>query len=445
MTVKDLNRFGTRRRVFKGSGFARFSDGIEVKASFTLAQLIDTQLLFIADVRRPIWDFMTNGLELISFTGELRDGRSVSIQGLFIKESKQAPQGNARLIGYSSHWVIGEPNFKEATSISFELVNFRFLGTENEVFVEGDTRRSTLSLMTLNLGEREIKLRWVADYDQVVATLQAECSVQVTCTATTIINDTAEIDTIVSIVDTLCDVMTVARGTLVSWTSFDVNVVGSKLPYSKYRNSVARRFVGIELIGNTERQYTKSFLERSFSRCQEIAPDFQVRRIARAFTETRDGPFIESRSLLIGVLVEYIASVRARMDNRIYFLDNESFESKWETFKTNVTTALAATYPEIAEKHLPAMLKSIKGLNRRPLSWKLNDLAKWLGIKFEPGEVEKFVETRNKLAHEGRFPETGTPIEHYQRMQHFMDRMMLRLFDYHGPYYDFEHKEKRQI
>jgi hypothetical protein len=445
MTVKDLNRLGTRRRVFKGSGFARFSDGIEVKASFTLAQLIDTQLLFIADVRRPIWDFMTDGLELISFTGALHDGRSVSIQGFFIKETKQAPQGNARLIGYSSHWEIGEPNFKEATSISFDLVNFRFLGIESEIYVEGDRRYSTLSLMTLKLAEREIKLRWVADYDQVVANLRAHSSVQVTCTATTPIKDSTEIDAVISIVDTLCDVMTVARGTLVSWTSFDVNVLRSKLPYSRYRNSVTRRFVGIELINNTERQYTKSFLERSFSRCQEIAPDFQVRKIARAFTETRDGPFIESRSLLIGVLVEYIASVRARIDDRIYFLDNETFDSKWDAFKANVMTMLTATYPEIAEKHLPAMLSSIKGLNRRPLSWKLNDLAKWLGIKFEPGEVEKFVETRNRLAHEGRFPETGTPIEHYQRMQHFMDRVILRLFDYHGPYYDFEHNEMRQI
>ena len=137
--------------------------------------------------------------------------RSVSMQDLFLKESKQAPQGKARLIGYSSHWVIGEQIFKEATSISFELVNFRFLGTENEVFVEEDTRRSTLSLMTLNLGEREIKLRWMADYEQIVAILRAQRGVQVTCTATTTLKDSAEINSVISIVDTLCDVMTVAR------------------------------------------------------------------------------------------------------------------------------------------------------------------------------------------------------------------------------------------
>lgn len=446
MTSKDFSKFGRQRRVFKGSGLARFSDGSEVKASLSLAQLTDTQLLFIADVKRPIWDFMVDGLDLDSFSGMLQDGRSVSVKGLFIKENKEASHGRARLIGYSSHWVIGEQNFREATSISFELVNFLFLGTESETFIEGDTRRSTLSLMTLKLGDREIKLRWVAEYEQVVATLQAQHGVQVTCTATTTVKDSDELDTVVSMLDTLCDVMTVARGTLISWTSFDINIKGSELPYSRYRNSITRRFVGIELIVNTERQYTKSFLERGFSRCKEIAPGFQIRKIARAFTETRDGPFIESRSLLIGVLVEYIASVRAQIDDRTYFLDNEYFESKRYALRDIIESALINTYPEIAKKHMQAMLSSINGINRRSLRWKLNDLAKWLGIKFGSGEVEKFVETRNKLAHEGRFPEIGgTPIEHYQRMQHFMDRVILRLFDYHGPYYDLENSEIRQI
>ena len=182
-----------------------------------------------------------------------------------------------------------------------------------------------------------------------------------------------------------------------------------------------------------------------FLRCQELEPDFQIRNIARSFIETRNGSFIESRSLLIGVLAEYLASVRARLNNRTYFLEQGSFESKWGSFKANVKEVLTSTYPEITKKYLPAMLSNIKSLNRRPLSWKLNNLAKWLEIKFESGEVERFVKARNKLAHEGKFPETATPTKHYQRMQYIIDRLMLRLFDYHGPYYDFEHKEIRQI
>ena len=91
------------------------------------------------------------------------------------------------------------------------------------------------------------------------------------------------------------------------------------------------------------------------------------------------------------------------------------------------------------------MLGNVRGVNRRSFSWKLNNLAKWLNIKFEPGEIERFVEIRNKLAHEGRFPEVGTPTENYKKMQHVMDRLMLKLLDYQGPYYDIEHREIREI
>jgi len=445
MTSSDLNRFGTSRRVFKGSGLATFGNGAEVKARFTLAQLVDTRLIFIADIKRPSWNCLADLPTVIGFIGKLIDGRSVSVEGILIKESRQISRYRTRLIGYSGQWIIGKPDFREAASISFNLVNFRFLGTEKEVFIEGDNWRSSLSLMTLKLGDREIKLRQVVDYDQVVASLRAQHGLQVTCIATTIIKDSTELDTTISKIDTLCDVMTVARGTLVNWISFDVITSESELPYSRYRNSVTRDFSEIELINNSDPQNTKSFIEKGFSRCQEIAPDFQIRQIARAFTETRGGPFIESRSLLIGVLVEYIASVRARLDNRTFFLNDGSFESKWDAFKAEILTTLKLTYPQITKNYLSVMVSNLKGLNHRPFSWKLNDLAIWLGINFEKGEIERFIETRNKLAHEGRFPETGIPAEHYQRMQHLIDRVILRLFDYHGPYYDFEHREMRQI
>lgn len=445
MTIKDLSNYGARRKVFQGKGIATFNDGSEVQARYTLVQLADADLLFSIHVNRSMWDFLGGTLAAESLRGTLQDGRPVNAHGFLTKESKQSTQAKTRLIGYTSGWEIGETNFREASLISFDIVNFRFFGTENEEFIEGDTKRATSSLMKLSLGKREFTLRWEEDYDQAVASLRAQQGVQVTCTVSTKIEDSAEIDAVIADVETLCDVMTVARGTLVNWTSFDVKSKQSEILFSRYRNSITRRFAGTELINSTDRQSTKSFLERGFSRCQEIAPDFQIRKIARAFTETKAGPFIESRSLLIGVLVEYIASVRARIDNRTYFLDQEVFESRWDSFKPNVLASLKLTYPELVSKHVGAIMSNIRGLNRRPFSWKINNLAKWLNIKFEKGEVEKFVKTRNSLAHEGRFPESETPVIHYLRMQHFIDRVMLRLFDYQGSYYDIEHREMRKL
>lgn len=240
--------------------------------------------------------------------------------------------------------------------------------------------------------------------------------------------------------------MSVARGTLVSWTSFEIQTVNNEKPYSLFRNSVTRRYASIELIDDNDHNNSKLFLENGFQRCSELHEDYKIRRIARAFTETRDGSFIEARSLQIAVLVEYLTNVKARLDNRTYFLNIDAFEAGWETFKAKAEFLLRETYPDSDKKCRVQMLNSMRGLmNRRPLSWKLSSLAKWLEIDFEPDEIKVFIQTRNKLAHEGRFPECETPTEHYLRMQHFLDRLMLRFLGYRGPYYDLEHRTTRQL
>jgi hypothetical protein len=448
MTINSLINFGTLRRTYKGKGIISFSNGNELPTQFTLAQRSDGQLLLSADVNLSTWEFATNNIEAQSLTGTLLDGSLARVSGpIFLKAVNPIPRTNkARLIAYPSNWIFGNPNFNEPASISFELVNFRFWGTEYKISSNNESGRKTLSVMPLALGNRNLQLQQTPDYEQVDAILQARHGIEVTCTATTTLGSNDELSDVISTVETLCDVMSVARATLVSWVSFEVASSHGMPIYSQARNSVTRRFTGNELIGCTNFHQTKEFIERGFLRCRELDPDFQTRRIARAYTETREGPFIESRSLLIAVLAEYLAGVRARLDKRLFFMDEGIFAAGWNSLKDTILSALRTVYPKANDKYLSVMLGNVKGLiNRRPLSWRLNNLAKWLNLRFDTGEVEKFITPRNKLAHEGSFPEDANAAVHYLRMQHFLDRIMLRLFDYHGSYYDFEHGEYRQI
>jgi hypothetical protein len=404
MTIKSLREFGTIRRSHVGRGLISLSNRSKLACRFTLAQRSDGQLLFSAAVNLPTWDFAAGNIRVESLTGVLADGRPVTVPGSIVLKTVRPISDTAktRLIGYLDEWFIGNREFWEDADVSFCLVNFRFLGTESELRLRNNGLCSTLSVMSLNLGKRRMRLKQVEDYEEVEASLRARGNVEVTCVATTTINSGEELDEAVSAIETLSDVMSVARATLVSWISLEVTNLAGRPVFSQSRSSVTRRFAGIELIHRSDPGQTKEFLEKAFVRCRELHQDFPMRRIARAYTETRDGPFVESRSLLIAVLAEYLAGVRARVNAR-------------------------------------------HGLNRRPLSWRLNQLAKSLDLNFGPGEVERFVAARNKLAHEGAFPSDATAIEHYQRMQHFLDRIMLRLFDYHGPYYDFEHDGLQQI
>lgn len=200
MTLKSLKKFGTLRRTFKGKGAISLSNGNELPTRFSLAQRSDGQLLLSADVNLSTWEFLADKLEVQSLTGILQDGRSATISGpIFLKAADPIPRTNkARLIAYPSNWTFGNTSLTEPASITFELVNFRFLGTKSEVVSQDDSKRKPLSLMPLTLENRDLQLRWVSDYDQVEAALQARRGVEVTCIATATLNSFEELSDVVS-------------------------------------------------------------------------------------------------------------------------------------------------------------------------------------------------------------------------------------------------------
>lgn len=56
-----------------------------------------------------------------------------------------------------------------------------------------------------------------------------------------------------------------------------------------------------------------------------------------------------------------------------------------------VEVLLLSTDPVVKSKYLPTLIKFIKGLNRRPISWKLNNHAKKLSGKVQYGEIQKLL------------------------------------------------------
>jgi hypothetical protein len=386
-------------------------------------------------------------LEVESLQGSLTDDRRINATGLLLKEAKPGlnKSNKTRIVSNSECWTISGPRICSEASVVFDIVNFCFDGTEVEEQVVNGQSSLARSLMTLLLGGREVQLRQIPGYDQAVATLRAQRSVQVTCTATVTVGSLAEIDEVEAMMDTLCDVMSVARGTLVSWTSFEVHAADGVSPYSRYRNAVTRRYAGTEPISGVAQHDTKRFLEEGFQKCGEMAEEFQVRKIARAFVETRGGSFLESRGLLIAVLVEYLANVRARLEGSAYLLESKKFKAGLKLLRCRVRAALTEVYPNVEDEQMLSMLESVNGLNRRPLRQKLDSLAAWLEISFDKEEKDFFVKARNKLAHEGILLESDTAVESYFKMQSFLDRIVLRLFGYHGTYYDFAHRAVRKI
>ena len=95
--------------------------------------------------------------------------------------------------------------------------------------------------------------------------------------------------------------------------------------------------------------------------------------------------------MLMGVLIDYIANIWARLDNHSNFLPAESFRTPFKDFNDKAKDLLLEIYPEVNPKHTSTMMNIIKGLNRRPFSWKLSDLRKNLPSVWHQGKSKRLL------------------------------------------------------
>ena len=227
----------------------KFHDRTEVPAKFTLAQTSETDLVFTACVPLLSWEHEHRALGVDRLLGELSDGRSVSIDGLIVLYTElNFPLKKTYLTGYASNFVFGTPEFESEASISFELTNFLFMGNEFEKRLSGNIREARRPLLSLRLDGRVITIRQKDEYEKIRIDLEARRGVKVTCTAKTTIKNSSEINEITEMIAGLCDVISIARSTLVNWTSYDVMAQDGRVIFSSYRNSVTRNYSGIALI-----------------------------------------------------------------------------------------------------------------------------------------------------------------------------------------------------
>jgi hypothetical protein len=83
----------------------------------------------------------------------------------------------------------------------------------------------------------------------------------------------------------------------------------------------------------------------------------------------------------------------------------------------------------------------------------LRRLCKFLGVTVSASELERFVQSRNKLVHFGKFycqaataeerekaPPLATPLEEFRFLVNFLDRIFLKLLGYSGTYIDWRER-----
>jgi len=327
-------------------------------------------------------------------------------------------QGDARM-------EVGNQQWSGEATVRFALTNFKFVGTEVEEIEPGP---SGLNTLRLNISNTLISIRKVRDYESRLDRLEVIGDSNITCEAQTIIKSPNDLSRIQEIMDNLCRLLSIASGTLVSWLYFEIFSGAGVFLYAAHRNSIARNYVSQPLIDPRQRYDVKYFVESTYDRYVELLATHRMIQVVHAFTEARNRNFLETRGLIILSLVEYLTDPKGDST----FIPNNLYEQGRDEFKILVSEAARKAYPGI-DNDTRETLATRCIANFQTLRRKLKQFCAENRVPVSRKEIEGFIKNRDALAHRAAFA-VSDESSGLNSMMRVLDRMILRLLDYSGPY-----------
>jgi hypothetical protein len=102
---------------------------------------------------------------------------------------------------------------------------------------------------------------------------------------------------------------------------------------------------------------------------------------------------------------------------------------------------LGTRFSRLTTEHVDRALKGVEGklqwIAEPNLAYKLERVNDHLAAGLLPDDIRAFVKVRNDLAHGMTFDrKRGKPYRQYSAVRYVVDRLLLAILDYHGPFLD---------
>jgi hypothetical protein len=273
--------------------------------------------------------------------------------------------------------------------VRYDIVNLSFTG---KLFTEyplpdGGYRRS-FDTLSLNLGGRSVSVVLVRDARSVLNRIRATKGIGVTARVQTTIHELSDLEAVDLDIGRLCSLLTLATGSKIVWTARETRAASERLDLT-VRSAVTRSISEAPLIDTDDPDTLRHFLEATLRPYVEFEVTYELARVIDARVDGISGGFLETRTLMLGVLADYLTG-------RFSHVHQVGFGS----FEEHLRNMVKHVCPDVRGK-----------------------------------DIRKFVNTRDMLAHEMRF-RTADKVAEFRHALHVVNRLLLGVLAYHGPYVD---------
>jgi len=393
-----LKDYGNCLCVYHGKGVTTLEDGEKFDCLFEAGQLTNGQVLLLCDFLSPLPIYLS--ISATKFQGTTSDGFRICATEAF-SETSYLPdipidRSSEVWAAFHIHKIIVQiAEDGRNQSLHFGITNLEFIGSEPTLSLDlqTDSRSTKLLIKPLDLNGKIMKR---------VRTLKG---IDVSCEIITEIPADGDVAVVTEVVDDLCSILSVARGTKIQWVYCDSYDGSGKLLSRNLCSRITKPYCPLKIIHPLGKE-TKAFIEQAYPAYVNKRKRYKLDKgTIDAYLDAKaEADYLEMRGVKFAVAMEILKTVFCK-----------SMNIKGGAFKSLI-----------------------------------ENLCNSINLSVSKQEIDLFVKCRNSLIHEGeffcitaklkqrkRFNALGTQTEEYLFLVNFLDRVFLKLLGYSGPYIDW--------
>jgi hypothetical protein len=451
-----LREYGNCLSIYHGKGVLTLDDGKKYTCQFEAGQLNNGHVLLLCNFLSPLPTCLR--IPAAKFEGTTSEGFRICANKGFTRPDITIDSSPGVWAGFRLHEISVQIVEDEHTQrLHFGITNFEFLGTE-EIRQPGNSICRALPLYLQIKGvSTKISIAPLNQYDKIMQRTRALKSIDVTCEAIAEMPSDGNIAQVEEVIDDLCYVLSVARGTKIQWVYCDqYNGIG-KLISRIHSSRITKPYCPLKIIdpivgGGKE---TKTFIEQAYKAYVDKRESYRLSNgTMDAYLDAKaEADYLEMRGVKFAVAMEILRSVFLESPDapmKGYIIEEEKFKKLSPHLCAAIDEFLKTEIIDRDSRKAMCNDKKVLELNRRSFAYFLKRLCRHIDLRVGEGDIKLFVQCRNKLVHDGRFYcAIATPDEQnkckplpskwheYCFLINFLDKVFLKLLGYGGPYIDW--------
>ena len=423
---KQLSLLGDCIATYKGEGVLTLKDGFSVSCTFEAGQVKHGDIFLFCDCSAStVSDFFT---PVDKFEGTTTQGYAFTAIDNIIQTDQEA--------GIHVHFLrSGTVRMAEQTfpqRVRYGLTN---LIISRPLRIKVNNKGMTQQLV----------IEPVHNHETIMWCVRRLKSIDVTCEIVGEVTTETDKEILEEVVDNLCYLLSVAKGTKIEWLYRDIYNTQGTCTDRMHTSHITKAYCPFSLID--EDRILQAFLEKTYSPYVANRERYALDQgTIDAYLDAKaESDYLQIRGIKLAVAMEVLKDVFLNLSDTPV----EEFVTKPHRFRKIISDLKAAILPILQKKNLnittETLSEKLPDLNRRSFRQILDDICKRIGLQLTEEDTQRFIQSRNELVHTGRFKseeksrgaEDIQPlIEEFCFLMSVLDKVFLRLLDYHGHYID---------